>query len=195
MDIVCRSELTSLESLEEKSRRIAPLLPSAVAIGLFGPLGAGKTELVRGILRGLGVAGAVPSPSFVLECEYELAAEKHPRARKAHHWDLYRLRGEAVPEELIELLESSSKLIFVEWPEAIEEYLGVKIALDFCPDADSDDETNACARSLEIALMPSRCDSFFNASILEDAVRHLSDGDGGLNFEQFCVLLEKAKLV
>lgn len=55
-------------------------------IALVGPLGAGKTELARGIARGLGVDEPVASPSFVLVAE-------HPGRVRMFHVDCYRLDG------------------------------------------------------------------------------------------------------
>jgi tRNA threonylcarbamoyladenosine biosynthesis protein TsaE len=55
-------------------------------IALSGPLGAGKTELARGIARGLGVVGPVSSPTFVLVAEHEGRVP-------LFHLDGYRLSG------------------------------------------------------------------------------------------------------
>ena len=55
-------------------------------IGLDGDLGAGKTQLVKGIARGLGIAEPVNSPTFTLVCEYE-------GTLKLNHLDFYRLQN------------------------------------------------------------------------------------------------------
>ncbi len=79
-------------------------------VSLEGPLGAGKTTLVRGVLRGLGYSGVVRSPTYTLMEEYPVAAQK------LVHLDLYRL---SAPEELEYLglrdALSGNSLIFVEW--------------------------------------------------------------------------------
>lgn len=83
-----------------------------VLVFLTGELGAGKTTLVRGLLRGLGHAGPVRSPTYTLVESFEL-----PRAR-VHHLDLYRL-GDAEELEYLgirDLLDGAS-LVLVEWPE------------------------------------------------------------------------------
>ncbi|MAV27720.1 MAG: tRNA (adenosine(37)-N6)-threonylcarbamoyltransferase complex ATPase subunit type 1 TsaE [Gammaproteobacteria bacterium] len=82
---------------------------------LRGDLGAGKTTLVRGLMRGFGYDGAVKSPTFTLVEPYE-SDEYH-----VYHFDLYRLVD---PEELEFVgledyldAELPSTLILIEWPE------------------------------------------------------------------------------
>lgn len=82
-------------------------------VGLIGPLGAGKTTLVRAACRGAGIEGAVRSPTFTLHNHHR------PRGRRPiHHVDLYRLVG---PEEMADLgwdsLLDAEGVVFVEWSE------------------------------------------------------------------------------
>ncbi|MFU8878085.1 MAG: tRNA (adenosine(37)-N6)-threonylcarbamoyltransferase complex ATPase subunit type 1 TsaE, partial [Wenzhouxiangellaceae bacterium] len=92
--------------------RLASRLAGGQVWALSGELGAGKTTLVRGMLRGLGFGGRVKSPSYGLVESYELDA------LAVHHLDLYRL-GE--PEELdfigIEELAGPESILLIEWPE------------------------------------------------------------------------------
>lgn len=88
-------------------------------LALHGPLGAGKTALVRGLLAGLGHHGRVKSPTYTLVEPYEL-----PELRVTH-WDLYRLGS---PEELEALgwrdAGHEEELMAIEWPERAGALLG-----------------------------------------------------------------------
>lgn len=84
-----------------------------VYVGLIGPLGAGKTTLVRAACRGAGVEGKVRSPTFTLHNHHR------PRGRRPiHHVDLYRLDGPEALDDLgwEELLDAEGA-VFVEWSE------------------------------------------------------------------------------
>ena len=104
--------------------------PLLVAIG--GPLGSGKTTLVRAICRGYGVTQEVTSPTYALVHEYWA-----PRSR-VYHLDLYRLSGE---DELTNIgwddIVAAPALVLVEWPERAGARLPsehVPIVLEYAPD-------------------------------------------------------------
>ena len=79
---------------------------------LTGDLGAGKTTLTRGLLRSLGVTGAVRSPTYTLVEIYELGAVT------AVHLDLYRLSDPAELHNLgLREWAQSGHLWLIEWPE------------------------------------------------------------------------------
>jgi tRNA threonylcarbamoyladenosine biosynthesis protein TsaE len=91
--------------------------PGAV-IFLHGGLGAGKTTLVRGMLRALGYTAAIKSPTYTLVESYQLGN------LMIFHFDLYRLNR---PQELLDIgledyLQPNALCIF-EWPEKAEKIL------------------------------------------------------------------------
>lgn len=94
----------------EAGARLAKVVQAGDVITMTGDLGAGKTTLVRGLLRALGHDGEVPSPSFAIVQPYE---DLEP---PVWHADLYRVED---PSELPELgLDSlGDSLLVVEWPE------------------------------------------------------------------------------
>jgi len=104
--------------------RLAPGLEPGFTVYLRGELGAGKTTLVRGVLRALGHAGAVKSPTYSL-------VELYPVSRlHLHHFDLYRI---TTPTEWLDSgfreYFDGRNVCLIEWPER---------ALGFLPPADVD---------------------------------------------------------
>lgn len=119
-DLPSRVELPDAESTEALGARLAPLLRAGDLILLEGPLGAGKTTFVRGLVAALGGdPGEVCSPTFVVLESYAVAASG---IRRLHHADLYRLRGtDTAPLEQIglgEVIEDREGVTAVEWPES-----------------------------------------------------------------------------
>jgi tRNA threonylcarbamoyladenosine biosynthesis protein TsaE len=109
----------SADELEAFGVRLATAARVGDAIALSGDLGAGKTTLARGLLRGLGLEGEAPSPTFTLVQSYEPPELRLP----VWHCDLYRLEH---PEEAIELgLDEAydSALVLIEWPERLGRHL------------------------------------------------------------------------
>ncbi|HSN19336.1 MAG TPA: tRNA (adenosine(37)-N6)-threonylcarbamoyltransferase complex ATPase subunit type 1 TsaE [Usitatibacter sp.] len=96
----------------ELGRALAPCLEPGLIVYLRGELGAGKTTLVRGVLRGLGYAGAVRSPTYTLVELYAFSR------LDLHHFDFYRFHD---PREWIDagFRESFNghSVSLIEWPE------------------------------------------------------------------------------
>jgi len=92
-------------------RKLATLIEAGDVITLSGPLSAGKTTLVRGLLEALGHKGEVPSPSFALVQPYE---GLNPPIL---HVDLYRIEDPAEIDELGIDENGQEGALLVEWPE------------------------------------------------------------------------------
>jgi len=97
---------------------LAEVLAPGLTIYLRGELGAGKTTLVRGLLRALGYQGPVKSPTYTLVELYEVSR------LNLHHFDFYRFRD---PREWTDagFRESFNgrTVSLVEWPERAEGWL------------------------------------------------------------------------
>ena len=110
----------SAAEMEEIGIGLASELADGMVVSVVGPLGAGKTTLVKGIAKGLLITAVVVSPSYLLAREY--------RGRLAlHHLDAYRLETlcELAEAGLYQLLPPEDGVTIVEWPDRIEEILDI----------------------------------------------------------------------
>lgn len=111
--------LESVEQTQALGARLATSLHPGDLVVLTGQLGAGKTALTQGLGAGLGVRGAVTSPTFVL-------ARRHPGPLPLLHVDVYRLRGGQNRIDLDDLGlddEMPTAVTVVEWGEGVVEGL------------------------------------------------------------------------
>ena len=94
-------------------------------VHLNGNLGAGKTTLVRGILRSLNWTDVVTSPSYTLCEEYEIDG------RLLLHVDLYRINSIEDVEVLnLDRKIATQKIIFIEWPENLQTDRNVDVIIN-----------------------------------------------------------------
>lgn len=106
--------------------RFAETVVAPRSVALVGDLGAGKTTFVRGVLRALGVTGAIKSPTYALVESYDT------RKGDVHHIDAYRI-------DSIEDFEArggfdyfaTPSIRFVEWPQRLEGAVSFDIELRF----------------------------------------------------------------
>jgi tRNA threonylcarbamoyladenosine biosynthesis protein TsaE len=108
----CRRELADAEATERLGADLARCLAGGMTIHLHGELGSGKTTLVRGMLRALGHAGRVKSPTYTLVEPYDVGGFE------LYHFDLYRLGD---PREWLDAgfrdVAGPRTVSVVEWPE------------------------------------------------------------------------------
>ncbi|WUV18101.1 tRNA (adenosine(37)-N6)-threonylcarbamoyltransferase complex ATPase subunit type 1 TsaE [Streptomyces sp. NBC_01485] len=104
----------------ELGRRLAKLVRAGDLVMLSGELGAGKTTLTRGLGEGLGIRGAVTSPTFVIARVHPSLGDGPPLV----HVDAYRLGGGLDEMEDLDLdVSLSDSVIVVEWGEGKVEEL------------------------------------------------------------------------
>jgi tRNA threonylcarbamoyladenosine biosynthesis protein TsaE len=109
---------STIETIELGSRFAKELIGDDI-VSVYGELGAGKTQFIKGICSRLGVKQVVNSPTFIIVNEYS-----SDKIGKIFHFDFYRIRS------LDELYDIGFKdyldgggLILIEWPELVEPVL------------------------------------------------------------------------
>ncbi len=123
-------KLASVAETEALGERIGAAAMAGLVIGLCGELGAGKTALVRGLARGMGVEGRVRSPTFTV-------ASLHPGVLPLIHVDAYRL-DDPTELELHGWHEWHQEgVIAVEWADRVEAILPDRcLRIDLAHEAD-----------------------------------------------------------
>lgn len=110
--------LPTAEATFSLGMSLGRLLPAGSVVLLEGDLGSGKTTLIQGLGRGLGISESIDSPTFTLINEY--TEGRLP----LYHLDLYRLQlGEAAalhPETYWEGVEASPGIVAVEWADRLQ---------------------------------------------------------------------------
>ena len=114
--LVASEETASAEETEALGARLAEKLAPGDVVLVRGELGVGKTTLIRGAARALGVEGPVTSPTFTIGQRYEGHIP-------ISHLDLYRLGETGLATEEPALLDdylTPDTVAFIEWPDAAE---------------------------------------------------------------------------
>ena len=141
-DLFLADEAATVLAGHNLASAVAPFIaaaPGAIVIYLHGRLGAGKTTLCRGFLRGFGHEGSVKSPTYTLVEPY------HPPGGEVYHFDLYRLKDPAELDYLgVEEYFRHGSVCLLEWPEKGEERIPLPdLSLTLLP--------HAAGRNLQLA--------------------------------------------
>ena len=108
----------SAEETRELGIRLSARLCAGDTILLLGDLGAGKSELARGVARGLGIAGPVPSPSFTILNAYDEGRVP------LYHFDWYRIQdAQEIYEMGMQEMLGGDGIALIEWSERALECL------------------------------------------------------------------------
>lgn len=123
-------KISSVDDLSQVAKDIVELTKKVKIVAFFGPMGAGKTTLIKKICHLFGVKDEVNSPTFALVNEYKDADSK-----PIYHFDFYRIKKlEEVFDIGYEDYFYSGHICLLEWPQMIEnlmpdEFIKVEIAL------------------------------------------------------------------
>lgn len=123
-------DVPDADAMRALGARLATVCRAGDVVVLTGPLGAGKTTFTQGVAAGLGVEGAVTSPTFVISRVHRAAD-----GPDLVHVDAYRIGGLAELDDLDLDASVSDSVTVVEWGEGMAERLGdevitVRIARD-----------------------------------------------------------------
>lgn len=131
----------STDYTAEAGREFAAALDQGSVTGLFGDLGSGKTQFVKGVCSYFNVNDVVNSPTFVLKNEYKGTDPASGKAININHFDLYRIKG---IKELTELglndFDPENTVTLIEWAELAEEYFRGNIGKIFFEYGESENE-------------------------------------------------------
>lgn len=112
-------EIANEQKMREFGERLGRIFTGGEVIELVGDVGAGKTTLVRGIAKGMGVDETVQSPSFTINRVYDASS-----GRRLVHYDFYRLSDPGIMrDELAETMNDKDAVVVIEWADTIEQTL------------------------------------------------------------------------
>ncbi|KAA2264679.1 tRNA (adenosine(37)-N6)-threonylcarbamoyltransferase complex ATPase subunit type 1 TsaE [Solihabitans fulvus] len=126
--VVRTLRLPEVTDTERFGARLGGQLRGGDLVLLSGPLGAGKTALVRGLAVGLGVTGRVSSPTFVIARVHQPAPDG--RGVPLVHVDAYRLGGRLDELDDLDLdTDLVDAAVVVEWGEGVADRLSADYLL------------------------------------------------------------------
>lgn len=119
MTATIETRIPSLTALPEVARNLLSSFPDDRFFAFFGPMGVGKTTLIKAICSELGVSDNVCSPTFAIVNEYSDSS-----GEPVYHFDFYRLKSLAEAYDIgYEEYFYSGYYCFTEWTEKIEDLL------------------------------------------------------------------------
>lgn len=123
------------------SKKVQDFENRAVVVGLSGDLGSGKTTFSKKMAEKLGILENITSPTFVIQKSYKTPEESvfSGVASSFVHIDAYRLESSREIEVLgwVNLINSPKTLVFIEWPEKVQDVLPkniINLKFDFIDD-------------------------------------------------------------
>lgn len=126
---------------EKVAARLANCLAPPLVLTFRGEIGAGKTTIIRAMLRTLGINSAIKSPTFSLVESYS------SQQLQIHHFDLYRIHDEAELEYIgFRDYFSHNTICCIEWPERVAHGLD-------CADIDFNLTLKGAGREMKISAL------------------------------------------
>lgn len=117
-DVTWQTSSTSSEQTEQLAEKLGKALKGGEVIELVSDLGGGKTTFVRGLVRGIGSADKVASPTFTISKLYKASDFE------VHHFDFYRLQEAGIiADELAEVAGDPHIVTVVEWADVVQHVL------------------------------------------------------------------------
>ena len=112
-----KSIIYSIENIQDVAKKILSLNVKSKIYVLYGNMGAGKTTLIKSMVKELGIYGIANSPTFSIINEYY-------NGDKIYHFDFYRIKDKNELLDIgIEEYISGNNICFIEWPDLVIELL------------------------------------------------------------------------
>lgn len=131
-----KKSIYSLNQVDSVAAELARIAQKVAIMTFTGPLGAGKTTMVRSLLRACGIKETITSPTYTYVNLY-----KNSQGRTFYHFDLYRIESVDgfVQAGFNEYLYAPNSVALIEWPDVIAPLFFDNVChvrIDYCPDLD-----------------------------------------------------------